>query len=222
MSEIGPGYREAVAYNDALAARYDTETAKEGWAAINRRVTDTLMAINPGAVGSMLDLGAGTGQTIEAVLSVVSPEDIVAVDLSSKMLEKLKSKTFGQAVETITGSIESFAGTNTRDFDLMTAIGSMEFVQNLPTQLRLLSSFLKPGGILAFTYIPRNAGETSSKQFSVPSIGGGFTEYYWPHNDVIDAVMDSGLHIIRAEVFPAYARGNEQVVYEFIAAQKIS
>jgi ubiquinone/menaquinone biosynthesis C-methylase UbiE len=75
---------------DQLAPAYDDLIASKGWPAnsLLREGLDQL-GCQP---RSVLDLGAGTGATIDAILACTQPELIVAVDVSGSMLEQLKKR----------------------------------------------------------------------------------------------------------------------------------
>ncbi len=79
------------AYNDSISDIYDAATKAEGWS-INKLVEQTLEAHHSTKLNQVLDLGAGTGQTVEAIRRATSFARLVVVDASPKMLNHLSRK----------------------------------------------------------------------------------------------------------------------------------
>ena len=63
---------------------------------------DLVSAIPKTAV-KILDLGAGTGRELECLFRMRDDVSVTAIDISEKMLEELKKKSFGERVITICG-----------------------------------------------------------------------------------------------------------------------
>ncbi len=210
-------------YNDAIADMYDRATEAEDWSSVNNKAAQALRRHTTGTQQpTVLDLGAGTGKTIDAVLASVEPSRIVAVDASAKMLDHLRRKHPFSAIETVQAKIEDYVATSTETFDIITAIGSFEFVENLPQVLGRLAIRLRPNGLLAATYISREPtiASESEKTFQVTSLGQAFTEYYWRENEIVRSLTTNGLTVRHEPPFPAYQRGTEAVAYVFVAATR--
>jgi cyclopropane fatty-acyl-phospholipid synthase-like methyltransferase len=207
------------AYNDVLASMYDRATAAENWS-VNGLLAANLTGELATHIHSALDLGAGTGQTVAAIIDVVQPERIVAVDASASMLVELRNKFPEPVVQTEQTLIEEYAGRTSETFDLVTAMGSMEFVGELPNTLGKIAALLNSGGSLLFTYIPRADNGQSERTFEVPSFSAAFTEFYWPSTEIENSLTSNGLVITHTDSFAAYQRGDETVTYNFIHAQK--
>jgi len=58
----------------------------------------------PSNVKNILDLGAGTGLELIELFKKYPQVNVVAIDISDKMLEKLKERDFGYKVKTICGN----------------------------------------------------------------------------------------------------------------------
>src|SRR6185312_13106721 len=95
-SERGPnGQRKSASnrYYDEFAKSglYDVDAKETGWAArIEELAERTLSLKPPEEVSSFLDLGVGTGLSLDAILRRAEVERIVAVDASSEMIELLR------------------------------------------------------------------------------------------------------------------------------------
>ncbi len=209
------------AYNDVLASMYDAETQAEGWA-VNDLIVETMRSKLSTDIHAALDLGAGTGQTTQIVDNLFHPRDIVAVDASRKMLEQLKSKLTQPKIQVVHSTIEDYIHDSDQTFDLITAMGSLEFVKDLPRVLGKLTTLLALRGTMLLTYIPQTDPDVSERTFQVPSFKTAFTEYYWPANIIESTLASKGLIIDAKNSFGAYQRGAETVSYNFIAASKPS
>jgi cyclopropane fatty-acyl-phospholipid synthase-like methyltransferase len=206
-------------YNDAIASMYDKATAAQGWS-INDFVAERLRGY-PGRNHAVLDLGSGTGHTVGVVLEETDVSHITAVDVSSNMLKHLRTKYPLPIVETVESSIEDYAGHTKDTFDIITAIGSLEFVKDLPTILGRLALWLRPNGLMLVTYIQRDENGGSERTFRVPSLGQAFSEYYWDAPVIRDSLVSQGLAVVEEFAVSAYRRGDEMVEYTFISATKL-
>ncbi len=73
---------------------------------------------------NVLDLGCGTGQTLEVLLDESNPTRAVGVDFSVSMCYMTKKKL--PTVEVINNDIESFCNESSEHFDVITAVGVLE------------------------------------------------------------------------------------------------
>jgi ubiquinone/menaquinone biosynthesis C-methylase UbiE len=212
---------DIAAYNDFVADRYDALT--QGSWLVNDLVVQALPADfgnGPDAGLKVLDLGCGTGQTISAITENTSVSQIVAVDASRMMLRNLRRKHLSPKIETVNSTIEEFVPNCQEDYDLVTAIGSLEFVRDLPTVLGQLALCIRPKGRLMATYVQRMGTDEAERTFQLPSVGRAFTEYYWEQEVINETLESSGLVLDRDLQIPAYVRGDETVNYTFISAAK--
>jgi len=200
-------------YNDAIAHLYDDIT-REGWHA-NRVVQPALAHYEMTNPRSVLDVGAGTGQTIEAIKQFANPGRMVAVDASGRMLDRLRSKL--PDVETVHATAEDYAARAIERFDLVTAIGSLEFVADLPNVMTALIKATRPNLLIA-TYIARQENQEAERTFYSNTLGQAFTEYYWPQKAIEAAITEGGLYFNHWNRFEAYQRDEEMVIYNTIVA----
>ncbi len=95
----------------------------------------------------VLEVGCGTGST--ALLLAPSVEQIVATDVSSRMIEIARSKALSQQVP----NVRFERGTpfdpplEGEPFDVVTAFNFLHLLEDIPAVLRCLHDRLKPGGL---------------------------------------------------------------------------
>jgi cyclopropane fatty-acyl-phospholipid synthase-like methyltransferase len=188
-------------YYDSFAESgwYDVDSAESGWPAAADELMARAFDAKPAeSIGSALDLGAGTGLTVAAIKKHVTPERLVAVDLSSKMLELFKKKDISEGVELETDSIQHYVAECKDRFDLIIAFNAIQFLPNLPMTLRDTTRLLNPGGALALTYVPRRTEEDPPERLinSTPTIGSAVFEFRWLPGEIEQAVTDGGLEIV--------------------------
>ena len=135
---------------DALAASYDDDTGGDGWLA-NERAAELLapLGLDPGTV---LDLGAGTGQTALTLTGLYPRAQLTLVDPSPAMIALAPGKVPGAAV--VVDDAAAFLRGTDGSWDLVAAIGFLELVPDLFEVLRLAASRLRPGGHLVISHEP--------------------------------------------------------------------
>lgn len=138
-------------YNDKLASQYDKATLEGKWRApdeVNKTMLEFKLAKSNLTV---LDLGVGTGQSIK--LFTGKNCKIYAVDISNEMLKAAKQKykkikifkyDIGNGLDKLNFEHESF--------DIVIAVGVLEFVKNIKTIVKDVHQLLKPNSHFAFTY----------------------------------------------------------------------
>jgi len=85
MSTVG----EVEQAYDNVAPKYDEIVGGNGWPA-NDMLREELAGMQ--RIGNVLDLGAGTGLTSEAVLEAADARCVIAVDISTQMLKQLHNR----------------------------------------------------------------------------------------------------------------------------------
>ena len=106
---------------------------------------DTLVADRV-EVRTALDLGAGTGQTLEVVHAAFPQARLWASDLSAAMLQRAARKVPDAQFEV--ADLSSYVAGLTECFDLVTAVGCLELVDDLMSVLPKLMQHVNPGGHL--------------------------------------------------------------------------
>lgn len=143
--------RAAEGFYDAFAATYDYEQFETGVAIARRREVALFEAALPRLLPTgrerVLELGAGTG--IFTLPLGRRAADVLAVDLSQAMLERLEAKAAAEGLRTIRtlkADVESVPLQG--PFDLVCAFSSLEYVADLPALLTRLAPQMAPGGRL--------------------------------------------------------------------------
>src|SRR3954453_23603876 len=114
-------------YFDAQADSYDDYTGNGAWTP-NHYLAGVLetLAADGIEVRTALDLGTGTGQTLEVVRATFPQARLSATDLSSTMLQRAASKV--PDARFVVADLSSYVAGLTESFDLVTAVGCLELV----------------------------------------------------------------------------------------------
>lgn len=174
-------------------------------------------------ISRVLDVGAGTGHSIEGILVWTRPVSVVAVDVSAPMLAQLQTK-FPQ-VETVHGDILDYLATAPEPFDLITAFSVFELLSDFNDVIAAVARALTPGGILAFTYEPlrkKHAAQNAAEsRYSDEDVGVDYTIYRRRPKDVRAMLERCGLTIVAEYKLPdAYDRYGTSVDLRFVAARR--
>lgn len=203
-------------YYDSLAHYYDAATAGDAWTP-NRYLVSDLAATHE-APTNILDLGAGTGLTSAALSALYPQATITAVDFSSQMLAGLLGKV--PSAKVVATDIRSFVADAHNKYDLVVAIGCLEFLPNLTRLLPRLAALTQPRGLLCFTHEPLITGSVS--QGGKRSVFKGrieksaaFTVYRRTVGAVNNAVAPYG-YVDASDLFVSYQRDTEPVIYHYI------
>ena len=214
----------AARYFDAVAPFYDAVTSDgaEGWTP-NLVLAEVLATrLKPGMTA--LDVGAGTGQTVQVLLGTLSPSDVTAIDVSEGMLDVLRGRM--PDVRTFEGTIEAFAATaQARPFNLVTAVGALEFVDDLASFFAASGRLLAPDGLLAFTYVPSiHFHKLLDPAAAGSERGAGQRDSRFPFKrepgEVARLVAMAGLEMDRDIELVAYREGSEPIIYHLVLARR--
>jgi predicted TPR repeat methyltransferase len=207
-------------YFDAQAESYDEYTADGAWTA-NQYLAEVLRVLKADdvEVHTALDLGAGTGQTLEAVRAAYPRAELWASDLSAAMLQRAARRVPAARFEV--ADISSYVARLTESFDLVTAIGCLEMVSDLMTVLPQLMRHINPGGHLALTMqalIDGLGAEHSSTALSGAGSDGPRSVYAWSTAQLLRALPGGELR--SSHLFTAYQRADKPVIYELLLIRK--
>ncbi|HSX16877.1 MAG TPA: class I SAM-dependent methyltransferase [Patescibacteria group bacterium] len=212
-------------YYEALAAGYDDAT--RGRYLVNDLVAARLAEQpSPENIRSVLDLGAGTGLTIETVLQYVQPTSVVAVDFSAHMLEALKAKFPIPGLQTVQSDIDAFLVQNHAQFDLITAIGCLDLVPDPVKSLSTIGSHMASGGLFICTYEPQlaSAADQAAASTTYPRERDGetweFTVFRADREQVRQVLEAQQLSVVSSELIPAYPRGEHMIQYDLLVVCK--
>lgn len=129
--------------NPALAALYDVEN---GWSPDR----DFYLSLASGKPMSILDLGCGTGLLCNAYAA--DGHDVTGVEPSSAMLEIARSKPFGEKIEWVHGSAQTYRSAKRFDLVVMTGHAFQVLLNKSDVQatFETMRSHLKRDGIAVF------------------------------------------------------------------------
>jgi ubiquinone/menaquinone biosynthesis C-methylase UbiE len=202
-------------YFDAHANSYDDYTADGAWTP-NRYLAGVLHALaSQVEVRTALDLGTGTGQTLEVVRAAFPQARLWASDVSAAMLHRAARRVPDARFEV--ADISSYVAGLTESFDLVTAVGCLETVADLMTVLPRLMQHLNPGGHLALTsqaLVDGQGAEQTRTPLSGADGDGPRWCYSWSTAQLLGALPGGRLR--SSHLFTAYHRGDQPVLYELL------
>jgi len=153
MAGPDPGERSAARmFYDGLAEHYDQEQFCTGVSRSRRTEQALFNARLPGLLegaGRVLEIGAGTG--IFTLDLARHCREVVAVDISPRMLAILEDKARREGIANITpvsGNVETLDLQG--PFSVICAFSALEYLADLPGLLKRLTPMLEPGGRLYF------------------------------------------------------------------------
>jgi len=214
---------DAARYYDHFARLYDVIAGEANWEEKAAQFIGKAVEIKSAdTIRSAADLGAGNGYSVRGIQKHASPERVVAVDISPKMLERFRaSEGNGTAIETVEAPIERYVRESEDTFDLITSMSVLEYVPDLPDVLEHIPRLLNKGGVFAATYVSQ--AETSQHMATAesPFISSKITQYSWFPEEVERSLTEGGLTILhRDNSQPAYELGSQTVHYNFVVAGK--
>lgn len=206
-------------YNDKLANQYNEATLKGKWSAPNE-VNKTLSQL--GLVKnnlSVLDLGVGTGQSIN--IFVNKKCKIYAVDISTKMLQIAKRKY--PEVKTFKYDIGNGLANlhfKHKSFNIIIAVGVLEFIKNIKRIIKETYQLLKKDGYFIFTYellLSNHRLQKLKVQYNAegyvknpPNIMK-FRLYRRSKKEINEILNDAGYQIIRHFKIRAFLKGPAKI-----------
>lgn len=140
LSALGKNY-------DLWSATYDQDV-REVWAAVPIAAAGMLAKHMPDQMGTVLDVGAGTGLAGVALYSM-GFEQIVGIDISKEMLELARTKGVYRSLQCC--SIADYLLDNQEAVSAAIATGVFAENHAGPTELSALSRCVRPGGVVVIT-----------------------------------------------------------------------
>jgi len=203
-------------YNDFLSDKYDTATqGKFKWLA-PAKLNEYVRPYIKKDLG-VLDIGVGTGQASK--IFVDQGVSVIGIDISEKMLSLARSKYHYKKL--IKYDIEQGLQNifPKERFDIIVAIGILEFVKDMKKVLSEMKQLLKKGGIIAFTYEVYEPNNRYGIEKVTP-LGAGlentpellsFMVYRKLPNEVEKMLKDLFLETIKSKKFIGYLRSQLQI-----------
>lgn len=139
-------------YND-LAKEYDAEQDDKKFQFVRIPEKELLLKSfneNLHKDYNVLEIGAGTGRFTVEIAKKVSA--ITALDISSKMLDELKSKKSSLKLENINIINDDFLNHHFDiQYDAIVGFSSIEYIKDKKALFKKIASLLKPNGIIIIT-----------------------------------------------------------------------
>jgi len=133
---------------DACAERWDREESPDMQARL-QRVVD-LSELAPRA--RVLDVGTGTGVLVPHLVARIGPEgSVVAIDISTAMLEKARAKHASPQVRFVLADIHR-TGMPDASFDAVFCNAVFPHFDDKPLALAECARLLRPGGLLTISH----------------------------------------------------------------------
>ena len=212
MTDPENQYNNAAKYNqDSLAAEWDSPGRIQRLAA---------PFISAGTI--VLDLGIGTGQSVEGYTQ--KGAHVIGIDHDSSMLEAART-VVGYESDLRIGDIN--AGLPVEDLvgsvDLVQAVGVLEFVIDLASIVGKVNVILRSGGTFVFTaeIIPEDSAVSTVEKYP----DAGVTVYRHTLLDIETVLADNGFKLLSQESYGGYSRNDNEpgkVPYVAILAQKVA
>ncbi|MGA8535651.1 MAG: class I SAM-dependent methyltransferase [Candidatus Tumulicola sp.] len=204
-------------FYDLVAPKYDEIVGQDSFA------DDLEPFLTPRAseIHRALDIGAGTGKTIDGVLAWVEPETIVAVDISAHMLLELKKKH--ARIDIYHGDVLEYLAGDPEPFDLITAFCVFQLLPDLDPVIVSLARKLNPGGLFVFIYEPIIAhhptqSSAETMDWVLPEAPRSIYRRHPEH--ILTVLRRSGLRILEDRALPnAGQRSGEWIEERFVAAR---
>jgi len=214
-------------YNNLLSTKYDEATQGDfKWLAPSRLVQNIMPYVKPDI--DVLDIGVGTGQTSQTFID--QGGRVVGIDISEKMLVIAKAKfKFKKLIKynIEKGLLNLFSQ---EKFDIIVAIGILEFIKDIKKILMEMKQLLKENGIIVFTYEMYDPHNTYRIK-KVSPLGTGlegapkllnFTVYRRLPDEINSIIEDLSLQIVIRETFIGYLRSQLKipVPYELLIVKE--
>ena len=169
--------RQARRYFEQFADDYDEAAAVSGWT-LNGRLAGALAGAGP--VRSAVDLACGSGATLGELRRTFPGATLTGVDVAPAMVTRAVRTVPDATV--VRADVRAFVDRSPGPVDLVTAIGGLEFVPDLPGLLDGVRRMVAPGGHLVFTYEPLLAGWPSQEERVETNLGSNgleLTTFRW-------------------------------------------
>jgi malonyl-CoA O-methyltransferase len=98
----------------------------------------------------ILDAGVGTGEALTTLHRRYPQADVVALDLSERMLRKCRTQLREEALHAVCGDIEQIP-IAANSFDLVFSSLTLQWCNDIGAALQEMLRVLRPGGLLMFT-----------------------------------------------------------------------
>lgn len=168
-----------------------------------------------------LDLGCATGTVGDLLTDLeVQPSFLFGCDISDEMVELCRNKRVYSAVAQWDLSY-GFPEPKFLQFDLIYAVGVLEFIENIEKLLKDIHQLLKIGGEAILTFESDNHGNKIT-EFRLPE--GIFKRYSYNEEDIKSMLIRNKLTIVDIEYSKGYIspRTGQLINYWFCQIKKLT
>jgi predicted TPR repeat methyltransferase len=212
-------------YFDLIASVYDQATEAEGsWNPPNV-IYEHIKRLNKNNP-AILDIGIGTGRSIDKIYKSGAYKEIHGVDVSEKMLDICRNRYPKVKLSKIS-SVNDIENT-VAHYDLIICSGTVEFIEDISALFQKVSILLKTDGVFVFTYEPLiqfHQIQKHKKSLTVPNkesklyIDNFYTYRHSPH-EITNLLEQNNLRSEKDNEFVAYKKGEEYIIYHVVDAVK--
>lgn len=211
-----PATARARAYFEEFAGRYDEEAREAGWSP-NRHLAASLAGAGP--VADALDLACGNGATLAELERAFPGAAVTGVDIASAMVERSAARV--PSARCLRADLGAFVECCDERFDVVTAIGGLEFTPDLPRVLSGLGGLVHPGGRAVLTYEPVLEGwapQSARAETNLGSNGLELTTFRWEPGEVAAAL--GGWTTVEHRLLAAYRRDDVPAFYGWVHVRR--
>jgi predicted TPR repeat methyltransferase len=190
----------AYALEARLAVHYERHLVQECRYRTHEVLANELAALEPPR-GVFVDMGAGTGLVGEAISARNLPLELVAVDISTAMLQLIDSPSY------VAKHVADCAVTPLGDasFDGALAAGLLEHIIDPSALFLEVARIVKPGGLFLFSFAPNHAG--TAELFDAEQ---GLVSH--DSERIRKSLGEAGLRVTKEVDYPAYLNGSKSLV----------
>lgn len=218
---------QAQKYFNIIAPLYDNATmAKNVWNPPSFIYQNIKKFISDNS--TILDIGVGTGQSIDTIYNSKQFKRLYGVDISQKMIFECQKKYPKMITQQISGTLD-ILNLEDKKFDLVICSGLIEFIDDIELFFETVSTILNKKGYFVFTYEPIiefHLYQQYKSSLTVPQkdsslfIENFYTYRYHPL-EIKDYLYKYKLTIISDLEFIAYTKGNEKIIYHLLVTTSL-
>jgi len=212
-------------YYNKLSSIYDSATKDEGmWNPPSYIFNYIEPYLNKKV--NILDIGIGTGRSIEKIYKSKNYSSIHGVDISQSMLNVCKEKYSDIFLKKISDINEL----NLLDckYDIIICSGTLEFIENLNDFFNQVFQLLEINGKLFFTYevlIDFHPIQNKKKSLTTSSLSSkffveDFYTYRYKPFEIYKLLETYSFSLKNENEFIAYVKGEEKIIYHFLEVEK--
>lgn len=215
----------AAEYFNKIASIYDQATSGENaWTppSVVSRKLDSILT--PEKTFKLIDIGVGTGQSIQASSQKENCELIVGVDVSAKSLE-ICAKNYPKA-KLYNGDLLKLNLNEYVPFDVIISSGAFEFIEDLKSVFQRCRELIVKNGVFLFTFellIPEHPIQKNQKSLVVEDeLSSLFQKDFYTYRRTLSEIelwlKESQFSIETTSKFTAYQKADFQIEYCLVQA----